>query len=118
MAKKKMEPANDAGVPECEMVLAMALQNAGARGWKAIKGDFYDKTVRLDWANKPKPADGASACCFRGALLLEPDSESFDDSYVLGADGNNADDVQSEPMYSDDDSWRTGAAFEIALRNG
>lgn len=112
---KKLGPANDE-IPECELVLAMALQNAQARDYKSCVGVYYDAGGNYDG-----PAPGTTACCFRGALLLEPDSRAFDDRCYYLANGNNAKDGTVPPPHLTDEDledWYTGAAFETALRDG
>lgn len=112
MAKRN---ASNDDIPECELVLAMALQNAQARGFKSTRFYFFDKYDRNDIK---RPTPDATKCCFRGALLLEPDSAAYDDKYCLASAGNNAADDQ-EPWYDGEEAelWRVGAAFEVALRD-
>jgi len=112
----RRQPSNE-DIPVEELALAMALQNAGSRGYSAMKGDFFDKYDHC-YHGRPVPSKDAIACCFRGALALEDDSWSLDADLWGAAQGNNADDGALPPrgMYVDEVAWRAGAAFEVALR--
>jgi hypothetical protein len=111
MAKK---PSND-DIPECELVLAMALQNANARGYRSTRNAFFNGSMQ---DNYKKPGPNTTACCIRGALFLEPDSAAYDEKWYDGAIGNNADDGVVPGSWCDEEKWRLGAAFEVALRDG
>lgn len=74
MVNKGSMKSNDK-IPEDELLLAMALQNAGARKLRACRGNFFlvrggRKRSKIDLEGR----DNLVGCCAIGALMLEQDS--------------------------------------------
>ena len=101
---KSLGPSNDA-IPSDEMLLAMALQSAQARGWKACMGQYYREAD-----GTPANVVGAESCCAVGALLVDGDTKDIPPGVVSGNDGLYQYDYES--------GWTLGAAFQEAMREG
>lgn len=76
---KSLGPANDAGVPLDEVLLAKALQNVKVYGKRWCSGSFFvDKNgtaVEADITLDPDIISNIVGCCAMGACFLASDTE-------------------------------------------
>ncbi len=110
----------ESGVPEEELLLALAIQNASFRGLYSTDNAYWrDKWGTGHWADPPAHL---ASCCAEGALMLESDSLkildklSDNEGFDSLATGNDNKHWTLEWSLADSRSESAGWAFREALR--
>lgn len=109
-------------IPADELLLAMMLQNVGARGWKAHKESFFVSKSGRNYFNLAEaPSDDPIVgCCAVGACLIQKDSEDLEQQSLNMVTGNDSPDTKwgSKEFITDRfEAEHVGYAFQQALKD-